>query len=91
MLRHLLVGGALLTLAAPVRAQDPAPIASRGARVYKALPSLSADFDQLIEDRMLGPLRSRGRLLQSGNAHLTMRFSEPDGDMIVLDGTYAWI
>ena len=72
-------------------AQDPASIAGRASRLYRNLSSLRADFHQVIEDRMIGTHESRGELIQSGGAKLLMRFSDPKGDMIVLDGTHVWL
>ena len=92
MTRSLLWG--LLTallVAAPLQAQDPATIAGRASRLYRGLASLRADFHQVIEDRMIGTQESRGELVQAGEARLSMRFSDPKGDMIVLDGTHVWV
>lgn len=83
----LMVAGA----ATGLPAQDPASIAGRASRLYRNLTSLRADFHQVIEDRMIGTQESRGELIQSGGAKLVMRFSDPKGDMIVLDGTHVWI
>lgn len=88
-------GGVLVALglvlqvpAAP--AQSSGDILRNASRVYRSLSSLRADFEQVIEDRMIDTLESRGQLLQSGNARLVMRFSDPDGDLIVSDGEHVW-
>lgn len=67
-----------------------AAVLLEASRVYRNLSSLSADFEQVIEDRMIDTLHSRGQLLQAGNANLRMRFSDPEGDLIVSDGTHVW-
>lgn len=72
-------------------AQDPAAIATRASRAYRALSSIRAAFHQVIEDRMIGTQESRGDLVQSGTARLAMRFSDPKGDLVVLDGTNMWL
>lgn len=82
--------GALLLWAAAAQG-DAAAIAGRAGRVYRGLTSIRADFIQVIDDRMVGPQRSQGQLIQSGPANLAMRFTDPRGDLILLDGTYAWI
>lgn len=80
-----------LLVPGPLTAQTSAEAVLREAsRVYRNLSSLSADFEQVIEDRMIDTLHSRGQLLQAGNANLRMRFSDPEGDMIVSDGTHVW-
>jgi len=90
----LLWAAALVAAAGPVR-QDSlnggAAIASRAAEVYRGLTAFRADFHQVIEDSMLGDLESRGRLTQSGTAKLSMQFSDPKGDALVMDGQWLWV
>jgi outer membrane lipoprotein carrier protein len=87
----LLLMAIIALLATPANAQDPAEIAGRASRAYRAFGAIRANFHQVIEDRMLGTQESRGELVQSGNAHLVMRFTDPKGDRIVLDGTWLWL
>lgn len=75
----------------PVAAQDAARIVGRAGQVYRNLTSLRAQFTQTISDRMIGDFDSKGTLIQAGNNHLAMVFSDPAGDRITLDGTHAWI
>lgn len=83
---------ALLLLATTVAAaQDGSRIVGRSGQAYRNLTSLRADFVQVISDRMIGEFDSRGTLLQAGNNHLQMRFTDPEGDLITLDGRHAWI
>ena len=93
MSRAIVLVLAAVTLAAPPAEgqQDGAAIAARAGRTYRALTSIRASFHQSIEDRMIGTQESRGELVQAGSAQLLMRFSEPAGDAIVLDGTYVWV
>lgn len=92
-MRRVMPGAAILLLAgaAPVQGQDADAIAQRAGRVFRTLTSIRATFHQVIEDRMIGPQESRGELVQSGASTFAMRFTEPRGDAIVLDGTWAWI
>lgn len=80
-----------LALVPPVRAQDAAAIVGRSARVYAAMSSLRADFVQRIEDSLIGTYDSRGALLQQGENKLSMRFSDPEGDAIIVDGHQVWV
>jgi outer membrane lipoprotein carrier protein len=73
------------------RAADAGAIIGRAARVYRSLGSLQADFTQQIDDEMVGQSSSRGTLVQAGQAKLAMRFSEPAGDAVILDGKQVWI
>ena len=78
-------------LASSLAAQDGAAIMTRAAETYLGLSSFSADFRQVIDDSMLGTYRSKGTLIQSGQSRLAMRFTDPDGEAIVLDGEHAWV
>ncbi|HTC25330.1 MAG TPA: outer membrane lipoprotein carrier protein LolA [Gemmatimonadales bacterium] len=91
--RSLVVAGLLLFSAAgALRAQqDAKAVVGRAALAYRSLSALRADFDQLIENQMLGNAESKGVLIQSGEAKLSMRFSEPPGEAIVIDGRYVWV
>lgn len=71
--------------------QDAKAVVSRAANAYRGLSSLRADFDQAIENPMIGNQDSKGTLVQSGQAKLSMRFSEPQGEAIVIDGTAVWV
>jgi outer membrane lipoprotein carrier protein len=86
---------ALLALAllgaAPGQAQDAQAIIGRSARVYRSLGSLQADFVQVIDNPMIDSAESRGRLAQAGPAKLAMRFSDPPGEAIVIDGQHVWV
>ena len=66
-------------------------LVSRASSAYRGLQSLRADFDQLIQNPMIGDQASKGVLVQSGPAKLAMRFSDPDGEAIVIDGEYVWV
>jgi outer membrane lipoprotein carrier protein len=73
------------------QAPDPRTIVGRSARVYRSLASLRADFVQQIEDEMVGNSESRGSLVQAGDAKLAMRFADPKGDAVIIDGERLWI
>jgi outer membrane lipoprotein carrier protein len=94
--RLLTVAGFLLcsSAAQPQAAfaqQDARALVSRASAAYRGLQSLRADFDQLIQNPMIGDQPSKGTLIQSGQARLAMRFSEPEGEAIVIDGEYIWV
>ncbi len=78
-------------LATPLQAQDGNEIVGRASRVYRSLSSLSADFVQLVDNPMIDSAESRGKLIQSGNAKLSMRCWDPPGEAIVIDGQHVWI
>jgi outer membrane lipoprotein carrier protein len=77
---------------APV-GQDPdaAAIIERAAQTYQGITSFRADFRQVIADSMIGTFESRGKLVQAGEAKLAMRFTDPQGEAIVMDGERLWV
>lgn len=81
----------LVVTGSPLAAQDANAIVGRSGQAYRSLASMRADFVQTISDRMIGEFDSRGTLIQAGNNRLVMRFTDPDGDLITLDGEHAWI
>ena len=80
-----------LHLAAPLQAQRADSIIERTSTTYRQLRSLTADFDQVISNEMIGTYKSRGTLAQAGAARLSMRFTDPAGEAIVIDGTSIWV
>ncbi|MGH7590225.1 MAG: LolA family protein, partial [Gemmatimonadales bacterium] len=81
----------LLAPAVPVAAQDGVAVVRRAAAAYGALSAFQADFVQVIADPMIGTFTSKGRLTQSGTNKLAMRFTDPNGDAIVMDGKWIWV
>jgi len=80
-----------LSSALPVQAQRADSIIERSSAAYRQLRSLTAEFDQVISNEMIGTYKSRGALAQAGAARLSMRFTDPAGEAIVIDGTSIWI
>jgi outer membrane lipoprotein carrier protein len=77
--------------ALPAHAQNAGAIIGRSARVYRSLSSLGADFVQLINNPMIDSSESRGTLVQAGPSKLAMRFSDPPGEAVIIDGQYVWV
>jgi outer membrane lipoprotein-sorting protein len=71
--------------------QDANAIIGRSARVYRSLGSLQADFVQVIDNPMIDSAESKGTLAQAGPDKLSMRFSQPPGEAIVIDGHHVWV
>jgi outer membrane lipoprotein-sorting protein len=94
MIRRLalaLAGAVAVAGSSDLLAQDPTEIVGRAGRVYRNLSSLQADFVQVVQDRAQGDtLTSRGTVIQAGNNLFAMRFSDPAGEAVVVDGTYIW-
>jgi len=81
----------LTPVAVPLQAQRADSIVERTSTTYRQLRSLTATFDQVVSNEMIGTFKSRGTLAQAGASRLSMRFTDPAGEAIVIDGTYIWI
>lgn len=91
MSRLLLLSLLVLAPATGASAQDATAIVGRSSRVYRSLSSLKADFVQVIDNPMIDSAESRGTLVQAGPDKLAMRFTDPPGEAIVIDGRHVWI
>ena len=66
-------------------------MAEVGAR-YEGVRTLCADFRQHLEVPLLGDeARGEGRVCQSRPNLFAMRFTDPDGDAVVVDGEAVWV
>jgi outer membrane lipoprotein carrier protein len=81
----------VMAATAPAHAQNAGEVIGRAARVYRSLASLQADFEQVIDNPMIDSAESKGTLVQAGSAKFAMRFSDPPGEAIVIDGKHVWI
>jgi len=89
--RVLLLLGLLAVAPAAARAQDANALVGRSSRVYRSLSSLTADFVQLIDNPMIDSAESRGTLVQAGPDKLAMRFTDPPGEAVIIDGRSVWV
>ena len=83
--------GALMP--ASVAAQNRAvEILNGAAERYEGVETLCASFEQVLEVPLLRTSREgRGRVCQGRPNLFGMRFEEPAGDLIVVDGDFAWV
>ena len=84
----------LLAPAAAGVAQAPAPLrpVEDAARRYREVRAMCADFEQVIEVRLLRrTVESAGRICQKRPNLFSMRFTDPQGDMVISDGEYFWV
>lgn len=79
------------TVQLSAQAPDAAAILARAAAAYAAAGSLEANFRQVIADEHIGTFRSRGRLSQQGADKFAMRFTDPRGEALVMDGSKLWV
>ncbi len=90
-MRRLLLLALVALTPASVRAQDAGSLVGRSSRVYRSLTSLKADFVQVIDNPMIDSAESRGTLVQAGPDKLAMRFTDPEGEAVIIDGRSVWI
>lgn len=76
-----------------VTAQDEGlKILNETAVRYSAVEAICADFTQHVQVPLLGSERTgTGRLCQAAPNLFAMRFDYPAGDLVVVDGTFAWV
>jgi outer membrane lipoprotein carrier protein len=91
VIRPLLLLSLLAVAPAAARAQDANALVGRSSRVYRSLTSLTADFVQLIDNPMIDSAESRGTLVQAGPDQLAMRFTDPPGEAVIIDGRSVWV
>jgi outer membrane lipoprotein carrier protein len=74
-------------------AQDPgAAVLERASQAYEGLRALRADFTMELENPLLRrTITSRGTIFQRSPDRILLRFTEPEGDIILGDGTYFWV
>ena len=86
----------LVVFASSLAAQDSTAshstaLVDRAAHSYRVAQSVRATFEQTLSSSATGGVHpSRGEYFQSGSK-FALRFSEPNGDAIVSDGTALWL
>ncbi len=85
--------GAVVCCLAPVRAraQDAPAALQRAESAYQGLTTLRATFTQTLVNPMLDDERAEGILFLERPNRFAMRFTDPQGDRIVVDGTWLWL
>ncbi len=73
-------------------AADPLVILERASGEYSALTGFCADFRQTLTSPLLNQVtRSRGRMCQQQPDRFSMRFTDPEGDLVIADGEWLWV
>ncbi len=94
----LLLGAGMLSPPLSLDAQTAAVADADAVRTleaaaerYRSLEAICSEFRQVVRNEILGEtIRSRGELCQRVD-RFEMRFTDPEGDRIVADGTHLWI
>lgn len=95
MLGALFLAIPLLLTAADARAQSTAEaiqVLERASDRHERLDALCADFTQEMRVTLLNQItRSEGRICQKSPDLLSMRFTDPAGDLVIADGEHLWM
>jgi outer membrane lipoprotein carrier protein len=71
---------------------DANDILERAERAYAQVRSMEADFVQEVYVPLLESTQhSRGKIFHRSPDRFLMRFSDPQGDLVVADGQYVWM
>ena len=101
--RFPLRGATVAAAAALFWLLSPAPASAQGAGAalramedaagrYRGVSAMCADFEQVIQVRLLGrEVESEGRVCQQRPNLFSMRFTDPQGDMVISDGAHFWV
>lgn len=81
-----------LMFAAPAAAQSVDATLEKAVETYASMKSVRASFEQTIENPMTGSKAvARGEIQQRKPNQLSVRFTDPAGDQIVVDGKSVWV
>ena len=92
MQRLLITGAAFALLASPLRAQAPEAVIDRAVTAYKSIKTMRGSFEQTLRNPLSGSvMTARGDFEQQLPDRISVRFTEPKGDRIIVDGATAWL
>lgn len=78
--------------AAGAQIRDPYVVLEGASERFASVERLCADFHQVLSVPLLDQEREgTGRLCQARPNLFSMRFDDPQGDALVVDGEYAWM
>lgn len=92
-MREIIVACAIVCAQlAGLNGQNTMAALNRAEAMYRGVETLQADFTQTLVNPMLGdPVVSTGTVFLAPPSKFAMRFTDPNGDRIVSDGTWLWI
>ena len=92
MHRFVIPAAFSMLFAAPLAAQTADATLEKAVETYAAMKSVRASFEQTIENPMTGSKAvARGEIQQRKPNQLSVRFTDPAGDQIIVDGTSVWV
>ena len=92
MKRFLVTAAALITLAAPAHAQTADAVIDRAVTAYKTIRTMRGSFEQTLRNPLTSSVvTARGDFEQQLPDRISVKFTDPKGDRIVVNGTTAWL
>lgn len=90
---NVIAVSSVLALAAPKKQGPAEAIVDKAAATYAQTRTSKGTFEQSITNPLTGStVRARGAFEQQRSpARLSLRFSDPKGDMIIGDGKWLWV
>lgn len=71
---------------------DPYAVMEAAEARFDAIGTLCADFEQSLTVALLNQTKEgTGRMCQRGTNLFSMRFTRPEGDLVVVDGSNLWV
>lgn len=88
----LAAGFCLVASTSAGTAQESVRAMEEAADLYRDVGAMCADFEQAIDVRLARrTIESAGRVCQQHPNLFSMRFTDPDGDMVISDGEFFWV
>ncbi|MCH7563951.1 MAG: outer membrane lipoprotein carrier protein LolA [Gemmatimonadetes bacterium] len=79
------------TALAQERDSDAYRVLEEAAEKFASVESMCARFQQVTEVTLIGlTTRGHGTLCEKHPNLFSMRFADPEGDVVLVDGTYVW-
>lgn len=92
MRRLFITTAALVTFAAPLHAQTAEAVIDRAVTAYKSIKTMRGTFEQSLRNPLTGStMTARGDFEQQLPDRISVRFTNPSGDRIVVNGATAWL
>jgi outer membrane lipoprotein carrier protein len=92
MRRLFFIAAASLALAPDLRAQGPDAVIERAVSAYKSIRTMRGSFEQTLRNQLTGSvMTARGDFEQELPDRISVRFTEPKGDRIIVNGETAWL
>lgn len=88
----LVTAAALVVFSAPASGQDADAALDRAVAMYGAMNTFHATFEQTLTNPLTGStMQAKGEVHRQKPNLIAVRFTDPEGDRIVIDGSAIWL